>query len=117
MSFHAPKEFMVNHPMLGRGEGNNGFLVIKKLGVSYNIMASDGGGWEHISVSLSVKRCPTWDECCWLKSVFWDDEDCVVQYHPPKSEYVNYHPHCLHLWRPIHQVIPIPPSIFVGPKG
>jgi hypothetical protein len=69
---------------------------------------------DHVSVSLSVKRCPDWEEMCMIKDMFWDDEDCVVQYHPPKSEYVSMHPFCLHLWRPIGIEIPRPPSIFVG---
>lgn len=60
--------------------------------------ASDGGGWEHVSVS-TIERCPTWDEMCKVKSLFWDDDDLVVQYHPPASEYVNNHPYTLHLWR------------------
>ena len=35
------------------------------------------------------------------KALFWDEDDCVIQYHPPRSEYVNNHQNCLHLWRPI----------------
>jgi hypothetical protein len=70
-------------------------------------------GWEHVSVSLPT-RCPTWAEMAFIKSVFWDADDTVVQYHPPESEYVNNHPFCLHLWRPIEKQIPLPPSILVG---
>ena len=51
-----------------------------------------------ISVSL-VDRCPTWQEMCGVKRRFFEPEDCVVQYHPPESTYVNDHPYCLHLWR------------------
>lgn len=54
--------------------------------------------WEHVSVSRP-DRCPTWEEMCFIKALFWDDEDCVIQFHPPKSDYVNNHPYCLHLWR------------------
>ena len=73
-------------------------------------------GWEHVSVSRR-DRCPTWDEMCLVKALFWDEEDCVIQYHPPRSEYVNNHPNCLHLWRPIGVSLPMPPSIMVGFKG
>jgi hypothetical protein len=38
----------------------------------------------------------------------------VVQYHPAKSEYVNNMPNCLHLWRPVNEAMPTPPSIMVG---
>lgn len=72
-------------------------------------------GWEHVSVSRR-DRCPTWDEMCLVKSIFWDEDDCVIQYHPPRSEYVNNHPNCLHLWRPIGVSLAMPPSIMVGFK-
>lgn len=77
------------------------------------VIAGDGMGWEHVSVSRK-DRVPTWDEMCQVKALFWDDEDCVVQYHPPKSEYVNVHPNCLHLWRPKDAPLPVPPKIMVG---
>jgi hypothetical protein len=51
---------------------------------------------------------------CYVKRLCWDAEDVVMQLHPRESEYVNQHPHTLHLWRPIDAVIPEPPSIFVG---
>ena len=78
-------------------------------------IASNGMNWEHASVSLP-NRCPNWREMCFVKDFFWDEEDLVVQYHPPKSQYVNMHVHCLHLWRPIEQQIPAPLSILVGFK-
>ena len=58
------------------------------------VIASDGMSWEHVSVSFP-NRCPNWREMCFIKSLFWDDEDVVVQYHPAKSAYVNVHDHCL----------------------
>jgi hypothetical protein len=70
--------------------------------------------WEHVSVSGN-RRPPNWEEMCWVKDLFWDDEETVVQFHPPKSEYVNMHPHCLHLWKPLGRDIPRPNSILVGP--
>jgi hypothetical protein len=36
---------------------------------------------------------------CFVKGLFWDDEDVAIQFHPAKSEYVNFHPFALHLWR------------------
>jgi hypothetical protein len=71
--------------------------------------------WEHVSVSTEV-RCPTWDEMCIVKESFWDDEEVVMQLHPAKRDYVNHHPHCLHLWKPLGQDIPQPDAILVGPK-
>ena len=76
------------------------------------IIASWGGGWEHVSVSLR-NRCPTWDEMCLVKDIFWMDDECVVQFHPPKNEYINVHPYCLHLWKKIGEKADLPPKEFV----
>lgn len=79
------------------------------------VIASNGMGWEHVSISLK-NRCPNWREMCFVKDFFWDPHEVVMQLHPAKSEYVNMHPNCLHLWRPIGIDIPTPPSILVGFK-
>ena len=117
MSFHSPQEYMVKHPVLGIGHQNNGWFVFARDGITFYAMASDGDGWEHVSVTINKKRCPTWNEMCVVKDLFWDKGDSVFQFHPPESKYVNYHPHCLHLWRPIGFEIPTPESYLVGPKN
>jgi hypothetical protein len=61
-----------------------------------------------------LSRCATWEEMCFIKDCFWDKEDAVMQVHPPESDYVSTHDYCLHLWRPVNQSIPLPPSIAVG---
>jgi hypothetical protein len=79
----------------------------------------DGSGWEHLSLrakDYSGERVPTWSEMCWAKDLFWDEEECAVQFHPPKSEYVNNHPFVLHLWRQVSREFPRPQSILVGIK-
>ena len=117
--FHVPNEHRVRRGVSAstEGDGNNGCFMIQRLGRDNDIriIASDGMEWEHVSVSLS-KRVPTWEEMCYIKKIFWDEEDYVIQYHPPKSEYVNCHPFVLHLWRPIGTEIPRPPSVLVGPR-
>jgi hypothetical protein len=82
------------------------------------IIASDSSyegfrDWEHVSVSTST-RCPTWEEMCLVKSLFWDDEETVYQLHPPKSQWISNHPFVLHLWRNVRQDPPMPPGILVG---
>lgn len=103
--------------------GNNGMFNLphqEHPKQRYIVIASDGKGWEHVSVHVGKsdgsERTPTWDEMCYIKSVFWDEEDCVVQYHPRRSEYITAHSHTLHLWRPTGQVLPEPPSILIGAK-
>lgn len=100
------------------GDDYGFFRVATNAGALLGIMVSPGSDeipWEHVSVSLR-HRCPTWDEMCWVKSLFFDEEEAVVQFHPPRSEYVNQHAFCLHLWKP-WKAIELPPSIAVGVKG
>ena len=77
------------------------------------IIASSDFGWEHVSVSR-VNRCPNWIEMSHVKSLFFDNDETVMQLHVPSSDHINDHSHCLHLWRPIHEEIPRPPSWMVG---
>jgi len=114
----VPEQYrLVHHDILGSDAsyGNNGCFIVSFRGREMTVIASDGEGWEHVSVSLN-NRNPNWEEMSYIKSLFWDDEECVIQYHPPKSEYINMHPHCLHMWRPKDKEIPMPPSILVGIK-
>lgn len=116
MTFHVPDKYRMRsgHMASDESNGNNGVFFLPTKGpVPLRIIASDGAGWEHVSVSLP-NRCPTWAEMCEVKAVFWDESDCVVQFHPPRSEYVNVHPFCLHLWRPTGHDIPTPPRWMVG---
>lgn len=41
------------------------------------------------------------------------DTAARVQFHPPKSEYVNLHTYCLHLWKKIGGTFETPPKMFV----
>ena len=79
------------------------------------VISSDGEGWEHVSVSTG-ERCLTWEEMCFIKALFWNEDEAVMQIHPPKSAMINNHPYCLHLWRPRREKMPLPPSILVGVK-
>lgn len=68
------------------------------------IIAYDGSinhdPWEHVSVSLyDKKRCPSWEEMCLVKDLFWSSDETVMQFHPAKYDYVNIHQFCLHLWK------------------
>ncbi len=112
--FHVPNKFRVKEgPFQSTNtDGNNGMFMFKIFNIGFTAIASDGMGWEHVSVS-SVK-VPKWSEMCVVKNMFWDEEDCVIQFHPPASEYVNNCGTCLHLWRPVGIVIPRPPKILVG---
>lgn len=100
---------------LSSNEGESGGVFIipihsktSKTGIErLTIIAGVDSDWEHVSVSLP-NRTPTWEEMCKVKDLFWEEHECVIQYHPPKEDYVNLHKHCLHLWRPLKSVIPMP---------
>ena len=62
------------------------------------VFGSNENGMEHVSVSFR-DRIPTWEEMCVVKDVFWTEEEACIQVHPRKSEYVNIHENCLHIWR------------------
>ena len=91
------------------------YLASTKNRKTAAVIFSNGGGWEHVSVSFN-HRCPTWEEMCEIKNMFFHPHEVVVQYHPAESEYVNTHPYCLHLWRPLEQDMPTPPAWMVGVK-
>ena len=108
------------------GDGVNGsFLIPGPSGSTLGVIVSNGKHWEeaglplpvweHVSVSLPT-RCPTWEEMQFIKNQFWDKTECVYQFHVPEKEHVNFHPHVLHLWRPVGVDLPRPPAITVGPK-
>lgn len=85
-------------------EGGPGFVVV----------ASNGDGWDHLSVS-TAGRCPTWDEMDAIKRMFFRPAEVAMQLHLPPADHINCHPYTLHLWRPhgTKRAIPLPPKEFV----
>ncbi len=99
---HGPKASDISY-------GNNGCFIIPgpDRGKFLTVIVSDGLSWEHVSVSTK-SRIPTWTEMCFIKNIFWDEEECVIQFHPPRSRYINCHPYVLHLWKPVGVALPMP---------
>jgi hypothetical protein len=102
--------------------GADRLFIIATDGMDPN-QPEDAIKWNHVSVSVTNRRgvrlgrCATWEQMCHVKDLFWEPEETVLQFHPKKSEYVNCHPHCLHLWLPVGIEVQLPPAIFVGPKS
>jgi hypothetical protein len=126
MSFHVPDTGRnTDHPQLGTNPGDpyGAFDVASpEPGWRLTLICFDGrdvgdlSGWEHVSVHAfrgAQKRTPTWREMCWVKDLCWEADEVVMQLHPARADYVNIHPHVLHLWRPIDGTIPLPPKIMV----
>lgn len=92
-------------------DGCNGAFCLEEM----TIIASDGAGWDHVSVSLQ-HRCPTWEEMETVRGWFFEDHETVIQFSPPRdANRVNFHPYCLHMWRNQKESVSMPPSILVGP--
>jgi len=122
MAFHVPESNRITSGPLASdpASGNNGACDVgsPEPGWRLALICSDGMGWEHVSVHVynmaGKMRTPNWKEMAYVKDLCWGDEDVVMQLHPRRSESVNNHPHVLHLWRPIAETIPTPPTITVG---
>lgn len=121
--------FRLRHGHYGSDDsiGNHGAFQIPVMdNTKLMVIATEGDddGWEHVSAHAvytsksgkKTQRTPNWAEMCYLKNSFWDEEETVLQFHPPRSKYINNHPHVLHLWRKRGAEIELPPSILVGVK-
>ena len=95
------------------GDGTCGVFNIMITGRFLICVASSDGGWDHVSVSLP-NRCPNWPEMENIKRLFFKDDEVVMQLHVAVADHISVHPFCLHLWRPQHQAIPLPPKEFVA---
>lgn len=90
------------------------FLVPSPIdGAPIRVIASSGEGWDHVSASRA-NRCPNWPEMEHVKRLFFKDDETAMQLHVPVKDHISFHPHCLHIWRPHHAPIPLPPSEFVA---
>lgn len=110
-------------------DSSHGMNGVFSVPVAKNLIAqcvvSDGSGmpdlvpWEHVSVTMFYKssnarkkiknRMPTWEEMQHIKNLFWQPDAVVMQLHVASADHINTHPNVLHLWRPLHAVIPTPP--------
>jgi len=57
----------------------------------------DGKRWVHLSTAFP-SRLPTWAELVKTKELFLGEESRALQIVAPRSEWVNIHPYCLHLF-------------------
>jgi hypothetical protein len=98
-------------------------MVISGRTIIANCIVSDGRDmpelgmerWEHVSCHVTEngrERTPSWEEMVMVKYLFWNEDETVVEYHPAKSNYINIHPHVLHLWRRVAG-FPTPPKVCV----
>lgn len=135
----VPEQYRVSTGPLAStaADGRNGLFMLPtpEADVVLQCIASDGEGWEHVSVVVArrdrhrvatsarveyldrfvpIGRTPTWEEMSHVRSVFWSKFVTVLQFHPPADEYVNVHETCLHLWRQGGVAAPTSPRVLVG---
>lgn len=104
----------INRMYVPQEEGSaQGFFEIPYGNKRLTVMVGSDEQWDHLSVSLR-HRCPTWPEMCYVKDLFFLENETVIQFHPPKSKHINLHKYCLHLWRPWSSEIALPPEWMVG---
>ena len=112
------KKYARRHPTLGWGDKDGGFYIVPsplQTQVDLRIIASRGMGWDHVSISLK-KRTPVWREMEFIKRLFFEDDEVVMQLHVAVKDYINAMPFCLHLWKPHKETIPLPLKIMVAPE-
>ena len=118
MSRIVPEKYRVKNGLWKTNEGDmHGmfFVKYKQNMTPLKVIASPSDSeWQHVSVSLPT-RCPTHEEMCFVKSLFWTDDETVVHFYPKKDEHINNHTYCLHLWmhKDGHE---LPPNILTGIK-
>jgi len=93
-------------------ESNGSFLIPGPNNYTFRVIASSEFKWDHVSVTLR-NRCPNWPEMCFIKDLFFNEDEICYQLHVTKENHINFHPNCLHLWRPHVLKIPLPPKIMV----
>lgn len=93
---------------MGEPGEDGGMWQFNKL----RVIASWGGGWDHVSVSHPT-RTPLYEEMEWIREKFFEDDEVVMQLSVARADHINTHVYCLHMWRPQDQEIPMPPKEFV----
>lgn len=123
MNFDRAERFRAKHPMgFEHSKGDDfGWFEIPSCyqrQIKLNVLvAPSNAKWQHISISTGLRRCPTWEEMCQIKHMFFDPEEVVVQFHPRAIDYVNVAVNCLHLWcLNDGSEFPTPPTDLIGPK-
>jgi len=81
-------------------------------GKALRCIAAAGEDWDHVSVSRG-DRIPDWTEMEAVARLFFKPDEYAMQLHVPKNDHINFHPFCLHWWRPQNVPIPLPPSDLV----
>lgn len=94
----------------------NAHLAMKGKYVGLQVLSSvaiaDDLAWYHVSFSRK-DRLPNYEETKAVKKYWFGDDKWAIQIFPPKSDHVNIHVHCLHLWTCLDP-FPMPSFVYEG---
>ena len=93
-----------------------GAFIIPYMAYELKVICGVGDGWDHVSVSRKYRQ-PTWDEMDWIRRLFFESGETVLQIHPPVDLHINYHEHVLHLWRAWGVEFTLPPRYMIAPES
>lgn len=89
-----------------------GYQIPYRQHTLFVIASTDRDKWEHVSVHGvdpdGNEYTPSWDEMCFIKDLFFHEEEVAIQIHPKRSQYVNAHKNTLHLWRDLKGAFELP---------
>lgn len=90
-----------------RGDGEAFVDMLRTKSVIFSAEMHEGQWWMHLSIARP-DRLPTWEEFRDAKEEFIGTDRVAYQVLPPKTEYVNIHPNCLHAFSPVDRAKALP---------
>lgn len=113
MPLHAAESYRIRHGRLGSDDSfdSNGYFLVPYKEEFLLCLISDSGGWDHVNISLPA-RTPNWEEIEFVRDIFFDAQDIVVIYSPPRLFPYVTNPFHIHMWRRQGHQFPIPNMYF-----
>jgi hypothetical protein len=88
----------LNGPVMPDGQKAKAWQHKNKLTVIMSVEDRRPGGiWWHISIAHPL-GLPSWEQLVEVKEAFMGKEVKAMHLLPPRSQWMNVHPHCMHLW-------------------
>ena len=107
--------------MWNHGDSGSGFFIIpRNNNTFYQVVASSGSGWDHVSVCLLdrkgnfIERTVTWDEMCLVKEMLFNDDEAVIEIHTSDEFEMYEKDYTIDLWKPLNKEMPLPNPDLVG---
>jgi hypothetical protein len=98
---------------------NNGWFFLPKAkgakGSAFLCKAQTNveGEWNMLAINIPTQgRCPTWEECDYLRREFWTENEPVITVHPGKDTYVFNQKFWIYIWEYIGSAKQTLPPVF-----